>query len=117
MMISEVVLVKGEPLAVQGGNIRALRGLFPFYPGAGSSLLIEADTDAFFPESFLAELPLHLHLTEVLAVEVRKFEVFEHHLDQLIQTNFGFVVIYASLVAGLMTLRAVLAFANRLAGL
>ena len=92
-------------------------GLLAFDPGSRGAFFVQAHPDAFFPIALLAELPFDFHLTQLFAVEIGELEVFEHQFDQLIETDFGFVVVDAGLVAGLLTLGAFFALTDGLAGL
>src|SRR5215471_1732963 len=117
MMIAEIVLMKGKSLTARRGHGCPLRGLFALDPRARRTFLIQTDADAFFPKALLTKLSLHLHLTQMLAVEVRQLQVLEHHFDKLVETDFGFIIIDARLISRLLALSAIFPFAYRLAGL
>ena len=53
----------------------------------------------------------------MLSFEVRQFKILKHHLDKLVQTHLGFIIVDACLISRLVPLLTLFALADGLAGL
>jgi hypothetical protein len=85
----------------------------------GGASLVEPDTDADLAVTFAPRRVVGLNFAERTPLEVGKFEILEHDLDQLLEGNVGLVVIDAGPVAGLLVafaLAVLAGFADDLPG-
>ena len=94
-----------------------LRGLLAPDARESRAFLIQAHADTFAPKAFLLKEFFHLHLAQPLSVNIGQFKILEHHLDELVEGNFGFIIIRARTIARLLACRFVFAFADDLARL
>ena len=81
------------------------------------AFFVQTHADAFAAEPFLTELALDLDLAQPFSLDVGQLQIFEHQIDQFVQTDIGFVVVDAGPVAGLLAAFAVFTLTYYIAGL